>query len=461
MPGNNTENDLTTVAIVGRPNVGKSTLFNRLAGRRLALVHDQPGVTRDRREAVVEFLGLKFRLVDTPGLIDEDTKTLSVTLASAMREQSLMAIQNAGVLLLVVDGQEGCTPYDYELANLLRRHKKPTFVLVNKSEGKNGLQGWADAATLGLGEPVPISAEHGLGMADLQQILESYVSETSVEEWTEEKPDKPLRLAIMGRPNVGKSTLVNSFIGENRQLTADIPGVTRDAITLNWHYQDRAIELVDTAGIRRQSRVDQSVERLAVMDAERTLRFAEVVVLVIDGSVPLDQLIEKQDLTLASQIIEEGRGLVLAINKWDRVKNKNSLLVHLQHQLDRHFAQARGIPCIPISALNQKNLSTLMDQVLKIEQSWNRRFKTPDLNRWLREATESHSPPAIAGRRIRLKYILQTKSRPPTFLVFCTKADEVPESYRRYLLNSLRDTFDIPGIPLRMSFRASKNPYTS
>jgi GTP-binding protein len=298
-------------------------------------------------------------------------------------------------------------------------------------------------------------------MGDLQEILLPYVQKTVPKEWTEEKPTHSLKLAIIGRPNVGKSTLVNSLLGEERQLTADVPGVTRDAISLAWTYKGQEVELIDTAGIRRKSRIDQNVEKLAVMDAERSLRFAEIVILVIDGSIPFEELIEKQDLTLASHAIEDGRGLIFAINKWDQVKSRQKVLSHLQRQLDQQFSQAKGIACIPISALNHKNLETLMDEVFKLQEIWNKRLTTGELNRWLQLTTEAHPAPAVSGRRIRLKYITQIKNRPPTFIVFCTKADDLPDSYKRYLINTLRQDFSMPGVPIRLSFRASKNPYAS
>lgn len=463
MPGD--KNNLPLVALVGRPNVGKSTLFNRLVGRRIALVHNQPGVTRDRKEAVADFIGLTFRVIDTPGLMDPSAAEITKELASGMREQTLSAIKAAKVVLFVIDGIEGCTPYDQELARFLRQQNKPIIVLVNKSEGKQGVQGIADAAALGLGEPLPISAEHGLGMSDVELALrpflevEKEVSEEFEEEDEKKREKRPLNLAIMGRPNVGKSTLVNTLLGEKRQLTADMPGVTRDAIALPWEFEGRAIQLVDTAGIRRQSRVQEAVERLAVMDAQRTLRFADVVVLVIDGSLPQQELIEKQDLALASEIIEEGRALILAINKWDMVQKKEQLLKHLREQLDVHFAQARGISCVPISALKEQNMEPLMKAVFKVEKAWNRRLPTAELNRWLQFKVDNHPAPIVAGKRIRPKYITQIKSRPPTFMVFATKAGEVPDSYKRYLINGLREDFDMPGIPIRLNFKSSKNPY--
>ncbi|MBY0462306.1 MAG: ribosome biogenesis GTPase Der [Alphaproteobacteria bacterium] len=456
--------DLPLVALVGRPNVGKSTLFNRLVGKRLALVHNQPGVTRDRKEAVADFIGLTFRVIDTPGLMDPSAKEITKELSEGMRQQTLSAIKSAKVVLFVIDGIEGCTPYDLELSRFLRQQNKPIIVLVNKSEGKHSIQGISDAASLGLGEPIAVSAEHGLGMSDLEFALRPFIDTPEIAEEFEEEDEgerekRPLNLAIMGRPNVGKSTLVNTLLGEKRQLTADMPGVTRDAIALSWEFEGRSIQLVDTAGIRRQSRVQEAVERLAVMDAQRTLRFADVVVLVIDGSLPERELIEKQDLALASEVIEEGRALILAINKWDMVQKKEQLLKHLREQLDVHFAQARGIACVPISALKEQNMESLMKAVFKVEKAWNRRLPTAELNRWLQFKVDNHPAPIVSGKRIRPKYMTQIKSRPPTFMVFTTKAGDMPDSYKRYLINGLREDFDMPGIPIRVNFKSSKNPY--
>jgi len=450
---------LPTVALVGRPNVGKSTLFNRLIGKRLALVHEKPGMTRDRRDAVAEFMGLTFRVIDTPGLIDADTLDLSKELAEGMRQQSLAALQTASVILFMIDGKQEPTAYDFELCKLMRRQKKPVFLVVNKTEGRGGDQAVADAYRLGMGDPVPISAEHGVGMVELCDVIAPYVNAMGDDPYLEDKPEKPLQLAILGRPNVGKSTLVNSLLGEERQLTADMPGVTRDSIHLPWQYGERSITLVDTAGIRRRSRIEEFEEKLAVMDAERTLRFAEIVVLVIDASVGIENLIEKQDLHLAAQVIEEGRGLIFALNKWDQVRNPAKVMQHIREQLDCQFAQARGIACVPISALNNKGLEKMMAEVLQLEENWNKRMSTAKLNHWLRDTVTNHPPPAVSGRRIRMKYMTQIKNRPPTFLVFGTKPDDIPDSYQRYLVNNLRKDFNMPGVSIRLSFRGGKNPF--
>ncbi|MCX7337734.1 MAG: ribosome biogenesis GTPase Der [Alphaproteobacteria bacterium] len=475
MPGNNAsipDGHIPTIAIVGRPNVGKSTLFNRLVGYRRALVHDQPGVTRDRREELAEFGGLTFTIVDTPGLMDSTTQKDNPLLAEGMKQQTIQAIHQADVILFVIDGKDGCTSYEKELATILRRHSKPILVLVNKTESKRGQDGIAEAIGLGLGDVIPIAAEHGLGMADLVQALYPYFPPLTMDDdddqyWEDFKKsdknepiiEKPLKLAIIGRPNVGKSTLVNSFLGEDRQLTADMPGVTRDSITLDWIYKNRKIHLIDTAGIRRQCRVQESLEKLAVMDATRTIQYAEMVVLVIDASTDAEHLIEKQDLSLASDVIEEGRGLILALNKWDKVKDKEKLFDHIQHQLNHHLTQARDIACVPISALQKDNLDDLMNAVLATDKNWNQKFSTSQMNQWLQFTVTAHPPPTVSGRRIRLKYMTQAKTRPPTFLIFCSKATEVPDSYKRYLVNSMRKDFKLPGVPIRISFRSSKNPY--
>ena len=453
-----------TVAIVGRPNVGKSTLFNRLVGRRMALVHNEPGVTRDLRETDATFMGIPLRILDTPGLVDPDTKEKSTLLHKGMFQQTKTAIDKCQVVLFVMDGVEGITPYDTEIVEILRKSRKPVIVLVNKCEGKRGLQGISDASRFGFKTILPISAEHGEGMSDLFEALLPFAPK---EEILDEEPiddgnfqEKPLRLAIMGRPNVGKSTLVNTLLGEERQLTADMPGVTRDAITLPWTYEGRSIQLVDTAGIRRKSQVQNAVEKLAVMDAENTLRFAEVVVLVIDASIPMEQLIEKQDLTLASEIIEEGRCLVLALNKWDVVKDKNKVLSHIQHQIEHHLAQAQGMACVPISALKNQNTEPLMQAIMDAEKAWNTRITTAELNQWLRFTIDNHPTPTVSGRRIRLKYMTQIKTRPPTFVIFCTKGDDLPDSYKRYLINTLKKDFNLKPTPVRISFKTQKNPFT-
>jgi GTP-binding protein len=442
-----------TVAIIGRPNVGKSTLFNRLVGKRLALVHDQPGMTRDRREGQGHLYGLSFRVMDTAGLADPDASQLT----KAMMDQTLAAIAEAELILFVVDGREGCTPYDQDLANILRRQKKPIIVLANKCEGRHGHLGLSDALSLGLGDVIPISAEHGEGMSELYDALSPYVpvDDDVLAEEDAEDTQKPLHLAIVGRPNVGKSTLINQFIGQDRLLTGDMPGVTRDAITVDWEHQGRCIRLTDTAGMRKSARVMTDAERLAVMDTRRTIQYAEVVIVLIDATAPL----ERQDLSIASDVAEEGRALVLALNKWDLVKDKDKRMKEVQGMLDIQLTQVRGIPCIPISAIHGKNLSRLMDAVFHVYEAWNKRLPTAKLNQWLQHVVEQHPTPAVSGRRIRLKYISQIKTRPPTFVLFANQAEDLPASYIRYLVNRMRQDFDLPGVPLRIYMRRSKNPY--
>ncbi len=469
-------NHFSKVAIVGRPNVGKSTLFNRLVGRKMALVYDQPGVTRDLKSAPATLGALEFQLVDTPGLFDPGEGDQPAVVTEGMRTQALKALNDATAILFVLDGRLGCTPYDADLADILRRAKSPVIVVVNKCEGNRADVGLSDAYGLGLGDVIAISAEHGLGMHDLEEALSDYIEMQAVADDTIEDGDdlawdedidseevnlqKPLKLAIVGRPNVGKSTLVNALLEEEKQLTADFPGVTRDSISFEWLYKDRSIELVDTAGIRRRSKVDEAVERLAVFDTERTIQFAEIVVLVIDASIPMDQLIEKQDLTLAGQIIEEGRGLIIALNKWDLVKDQKAVYKHVHEQLEVHLAQARGLQCVTISALDGLQLDDLMDDVLMLERLWNRRISTAKLNDWLRFTVDAHPAPIVSGHRIRLKYITQIKTRPPTFRVFCTKATDIPDSYVRYLTNTIRRDFKMPAVPLRFQFQTQKNPYS-
>lgn len=453
------------VALIGRPNVGKSTLFNRLTGRKLALVHEQPGMTRDRRYGQADLFGLKFSVIDTAGLADPHTGEDHADLLKAMYTQTKRAIEDADVLLFMIDGRQSLTPYDVELSQLLRSTHKPICVLANKTEGHNIFEGVLDAPRLGLQPVFSISAEHGQGMDDLFDFLNPHVQSKKshlIHEEDEEgiqdandTTNMPLRLAIMGRPNVGKSTLVNAFLGEERQLTGDLPGLTRDAIRLEWTYKNRNIQLIDTAGIRRNSRVDETVEKLSVIDAKKALQYAECVVLVLDAT----QALEKQDLTLAYDIYNEGRAMVIALNKWDLVKDKAAFLKNIQHKLTHQLAQAKEIPFIGVCATKKQGLKDLMEAVLLMDVMWNKRIPTARLNTWLREVVSHHPAPAINGRRIRPKYITQAKSRPPTFVLFCSQAEKLPESYTRYLSNSLRVHFDIQGVPIRFWVRSQKNPY--
>ncbi len=438
------------VALIGRPNVGKSTLFNRLTGRKLALVHDRPGMTRDRRYGHASLSGLHFELIDTAGLADPEESVLT----QSMYQQTQKAIEDADILLFMIDGRVSCTPYDGELAHLIRRYNKPTCVLANKIEGHEHLSGLFDAMQLGFDPVLAVSAEHGLGLDDLYSFLKPHIPQSHLRQ--EEQAPPPLRLAIMGRPNVGKSTLVNALLKEERQLTGDIPGLTHDAIRICWQYKDRAIQLIDTAGIRRIARVDTPIEHLSVQDARKALQYAECVILVIDST----QALEKQDLALAYEIYNEGRAMVIALNKWDLVKNKTAFLEEVRHTLTHQLAQAKEIPFIGISAARKQGLDKLMEAVFLADQMWNKRVSTAKLNEWLKGVVERHPAPAIKGRRIRPKYITQAKSRPPTFVLFCSQAEKLPESYTRYLINSLRETFVLQGVPIRFWVRGQKNPYS-
>ena len=459
-----------TLAIVGRPNVGKSTLFNRLIGRRQALVDDRPGVTRDRREGRMRVGDVQISVVDTPGF--EDVRGDSIE--ARMRSQTEEAIAAADAAIFVIDARAGVTPLDQAFARLLRRAKRPVLLVANKCEGSAHRAGLGEAFGLGLGEPVAVSAEHGLGIDDLLSwvadrlpkdvasapVVEETPFDVDVEgdEAGEAVPDavRPLKMAIVGRPNVGKSTLVNRLIGEDRQLVGPEPGITRDAISIPWVYKGREIELVDTAGLRKRPKVEDRVERLAVGDTFNTLRYAEVAVLVLDGAAILD----KQDLNIARHVIEEGRALVIAVNKWDAIADKTKALQRLKDRLESSLHQARGVAWIAISGLKGTNLDKLMDAVLAAHERWNRRLPTAQLNRWLAEAIDRHTPPLVSGRRIKLRYATQVKARPPTFALFVNNIDALPESYERYLASGLRDVFDLGGVPIRFLLRKGRNPYT-
>ena len=447
----------TTVAIIGRPNVGKSTLFNRLVGKRLALVDDAPGVTRDRREGDAKLGHLEFRIFDTAGLDDAADETLQ----GRMQAQTLAAIEDADVCLFLIDARAGVTPIDHHFADLVRKSQSPVILVANKCEGKVGTDALYEAFSLGLGEAVGLSAEHGQGMSDLFDALEPFVTPGGADADAgegDEAPagrDKPLRIAIIGRPNAGKSTLINRLLGEDRLLTGPEAGITRDSISVDWQWQDLPIKLFDTAGLRRRARVINKVEKLSAADALRAVRFAEVVVLLLDANQPF----EKQDLHLADLAAREGRALVLAINKWDLIGDKRSALADLKEKAERLLPQVRGVPMVTLSAATGKGLQRLMPAVMEVYEAWNRRVTTGELNRWLSEALERHPPPAAKGRRIKLRYMTQAKSRPPTFIAFCSRAKELPDSYSRYLINSLREDFDIWGSPVRMQLRQGKNPY--
>jgi GTP-binding protein len=441
-----------TVAILGRPNVGKSTLFNRLVGRRMALVDDMPGVTRDRREGEGHIADLEFRVIDTAGL-EEAAPT---TLAGRMRAQTERSLDLADVVLLVVDARDGITEPDRHFAGWLRKTGKPVVLIANKAERKAEQGAVGEAYVLGLGDPVPLSAAHGEGFGELYDRLRDFVPlpEDTVEE---EAGERPLQLAIVGRPNVGKSTLVNRLLGEDRLLTGPEPGITRDSIALEWNWHGRPIRLVDTAGLRRRARIDDKLERLSVADTLRTIRFAGTVVLVLDALEPFG----KQDLTIANLVAEEGRALVLAANKWDAVADKPAALRHFRDRITTSLAQLHGIPLVPISGLAGSGVDALMKAVVAADTVWNKRLTTPVLNRWLAAIQAHHPPPLVGARRLKLRYMTQANTRPPTFALFASKPGELPDSYRRYLVNALRQDFDLPGTPIRLMLRKGANPYVS
>lgn len=437
------------LAIVGRPNVGKSTLFNRLAGKKLAIVDDQPGVTRDRRFGAGRIGDIDLELIDTAGFENVTDDSLE----ARMRQQTEVAIEEADVALFVIDARDGVTPMDKVFAELLRKHDKPVVVAANKAESKASEVGVNEAFGLGLGEPIAISAEHGEGMADLYQALLAAWPEIDEEE--DEAGDKPVRIAIVGRPNAGKSTLVNKLIGEDRLLTGPEAGITRDAIPVDWTWEDRSVRLVDTAGLRRKAKVQEKLERLSTSDTIRAITFAEVVILVMDATHPF----EIQDLQIADLVEREGRGLVFCLTKWDLVENQGARLKEIIEEAGRLLPQLRGSPVIALSAETGRHLDRLMPAVFKVHGDWSTKVKTRDLNDWLHMALERHPPPAVNGRRVKPKYMAQTKSRPPTFVLFATRADQLPDHYRRYLVNSLRESFDLPGVPIRVTVKSNRNPY--
>ena len=443
---------LPTVAIVGRPNVGKSTLFNRLVGKKLALVDDRPGVTRDRREGEARLLGLEFRVIDTAGYEDEDVQTLP----GRMRKQTEAAVADADVALFLIDAREGVTPLDSEIARWLRAADTPVVIVANKAESRAGEAGVLDAYRLGLGDPVAISAEHGEGVADLFNALLPLVEREEVEkEEREEGADGPLKLAIVGRPNAGKSTLVNTMVGEERMFTGPEAGITRDSIALDWQWHDRPVRLVDTAGLRKRAKVTDKLEWLSTADAKRSIDQAEVVVLLLDATRGL----EVQDLKIAASVIEEGRALVVAINKWDVAEHASSLFNGIKAALEEGLAQLKGVPVLTVSAKTGKGIDQLLGAAFELREQWSRRIGTGELNRWFEAAVEANPPPAPGGKRIKLRYITQVKARPPSFVIFGTRVDQLPESYRRYLLNSMRRDLGLGPVPLRLSMRSPKNPF--
>ena len=439
------------LAIVGRPNVGKSTLFNRLAGRKLAIVDDQPGVTRDRRFGTGRIGDLDLELIDTAGFEDVTDESLE----ARMRIQTERALDEADVALFVIDSRDGVVAMDEVFAEILRRRDKPVVLAANKAEGRAGDQGILEAFGLGLGEPVPISAEHGEGMADLYAALIAVAPDQS--EHVEDDGDKAVKIAIVGRPNAGKSTLVNKLIGEDRLLTGPEAGITRDAIPVDWEFDGRPVRLVDTAGLRRKARVQEKLEKLSTHDSIRAITFAEIVILVMDATHPF----EIQDLQIADLVEREGRGLVFVLAKWDLVADPQARLAEIIEEAQRQLPQVRGAPIIALSAETGRGLEKLMPAVFKTHNDWSTKVKTRDLNDWLAMATQRHPPPAVNGRRIKPKYMAQTKARPPTFVLVASRADEIPESYRRYLINSIRESFDLPGVPIRVTVKSNKNPYAA
>src|SRR5436190_2353104 len=443
---------LPTVAIVGRPNVGKSTLFNRLVGKRLALVDDRPGVTRDRREGDADLLGLQFRLIDTAGFEDEDPASLP----GRMRQQTEAAVRHADAALFLVDAREGLMPLDEEIGRWLRTESTPVIVVANKAEAQAGESGTLDAYRLGLGDPIAISAEHGEGVADLFQVLRPLVDREDVEaEEPEEGAGAILKIAIVGRPNSGKSTLVNRMLGEERMITGPEAGITRDSISLEWEWDGRPVRLVDTAGLRKRAKVDDKLERLSAADTKRAIDYAEVVVLLLDATRGL----ESQDLKIAAQVIEEGRALIIALNKWDVAEHASSLFNGVKASLNEGLSQLKGVPVLTVSGKTGKGIDQLLGAAFEVRDSWSRRVSTGELNRWFEKAVDTNPPPAPGGKRIKLRYITQVKSRPPSFVVFGTRVDQLPESYRRYLMNSMRRELNLGPVPLRMTMRAPKNPF--
>ncbi|MFS2317941.1 ribosome biogenesis GTPase Der [Maricaulis sp. D1M11] len=445
---------LPRIAVVGRPNVGKSTLFNRLAGKPLAIVDDRPGVTRDRREARGKLGDMPVLLIDTAGYDDSEKDGLD----AEMRRQTEMALEDADLCLLLIDARAGVTPLDETFADVIRRAGKPVLLLANKCEGEAGESGLADSYALGLGDPVPVSAAHGEGMAELYIRASGELGDLAKRSRKYKQSEiPPLRIAVIGRPNAGKSTLINTLIGEERLITGPEAGITRDAIAVDWLWDGRRVRLHDTAGLRKRGKVADRLERMSAADTLRAVKFAEVVLLLMDATHPL----EKQDLHLADMAYREGRAVAVALSKFDLVPNREAALKEMQLEFARLLPQMSGAPLLPISAVKNKGLDAIMPTLAQLHENWDVKIKTRDLNDWLHEMIERHPPPAVNGRRVKPRYLSQTKSRPPTFVLMCSRAYALPDAYKRYLINGLRESFDLPGVPIRLIVKGGANPYAT
>ncbi|VVT10712.1 GTPase involved in ribosome synthesis and maintenance [Sphingomonas sp. EC-HK361] len=449
---------LPVVAIIGRPNVGKSTLFNRLVGKKLALVDDRPGVTRDRREGDAHLLGLDFRIVDTAGYEDHDAQSLP----GRMRQQTEAAVAQADVALFMIDSRAGIVPLDEEIARWLRGARTPILLVANKAEGRAGEQGILESLALGFGDPVQLSAEHGEGIGDLFEALLPHIEGKATDDDADddEGEDAPLKLAIVGRPNAGKSTLVNKMLCEDRMITGPEAGITRDSIAIDWEWTAadgtvRPVRIIDTAGMRKRAKVQDKLEKLSVADALHAVDFAEVVVLLLDATLGL----EAQDLRIADKVLSEGRALIIAINKWDIAENASSLFNGIKRALEDGLSQVKGVTVITVSAATGKGIDQLIQAAFETREAWSRRVGTGELNRWFERAIEANPPPAPGGKRIKMRYVTQVKTRPPSFVIFGTRVDQLPASYERYLVNSMRRDLNFGAVPVRLTLRAPSNPF--